>query len=137
MHTMHTLRKNMIEQLNDERADILADRYPEDRITEIIDGFIPVYHSHLAELLADSPSLGDGPDDSGLLPDRPTVWNIITAAVYEDLSAEAFQWLNTAQHDSEEQETAAENEAAADEDFWQNLPPHLRSIEPLLRKIQD
>jgi hypothetical protein len=100
MRTMWQLERDLIAELNDNKAEILAEQYPEDRIAEMVDGWIPVYNYQLAELLADCPSLGDGPDDYGLCGDNPTVWQIITAAIYEKLSNAAHEWLYEAQQDA-------------------------------------
>jgi hypothetical protein len=50
-------------------------------------------------MLAEDNSLAEV-DDAGLLPDNPSVWNIIGTAVYERLTAEAHQWL----YDEQEKE---------------------------------
>ena len=104
MKTMWQLERDMIADLNDNKAEILAEQYPEDRITEMVDGWIPVYNYQLAELLADCPSLGNGPYDSGLVKENPSVWDILTAAVYEKLSNAAYEWLHEAQQDVENEQ---------------------------------
>lgn len=99
--TMYKLEREMLAELAERKKEILADKYPEDIIVEIADSYVPIYHSCLAELLADRPSLGDGPDESGLVQENPTVWNILAAAVYERLVNEAQQWLCDAQEAAE------------------------------------
>lgn len=54
---------------------------------EIIDNNLPIYYSDMAKLLAENTRFADV-DDSGLLPENPSVWNIITMSVYEWLSGE-------------------------------------------------
>lgn len=54
---------------------------------EIIDGELPIYYSDMAKLLAENTRFADV-DDSGLLPENPSVWDIITMSVYEWLSSE-------------------------------------------------
>lgn len=54
---------------------------------EIIDNNLPIYYSDMAKLLAENTRFADV-DDSGLLPENPTVWDIITISVYEWLSSE-------------------------------------------------
>jgi hypothetical protein len=105
MLTMHQIIKNMLEHLEIDKAEILESNYPEDTLNEIVDGWIPVYHSQLADLLASKPSLGDGPSDSGIVKENPTVWDILSAAVYEALSEEANEWFSQAQTDAEESES--------------------------------
>ena len=102
MQTVHQLIKNMLEHLETDKAEILESHYPEDTLHEIVDGWIPVYHSQLSELLASKPSLGNGPSDYGLVKENPTVWDILTAAVYEMLSEEAQEWFSQAQENVEE-----------------------------------
>lgn len=102
MLTLHQLIKNMLEHLETDKAEILESNYPEDTLHEIVDGWIPVYYSQLSELLASKPSLGDGPSDCGLVKENPTVWDILTAAVYEALLEEAQEWLSQAQEEVEE-----------------------------------
>lgn len=54
---------------------------------EIIDGELPIYYSDMAKLLAENTRFADV-DDHGLLPENPTVWDIITTSVYEWMSGE-------------------------------------------------
>ena len=102
MLTLHQLIKNMLEHLETDKAEIFESDCPEDTLHEIVDGWIPVYYSQLSELLASKPSLGDGPSDYGLVKENPTVWDILTAAVYEALLEEAQEWLSQAQEEVEE-----------------------------------
>jgi hypothetical protein len=107
--TMHTLKMQLRGDLEADKADILGANYPDDELNEYVDSRIPVYHGRLVELLYSDVKLGYGPDDSGLLGEAPTVWDILTAAVYERLSAEAAEWLEEARA---EQELEAEIVAA-------------------------
>jgi len=100
-HNMHQLIQNMIADLNDHKTEILDHQYPDDQVNEFVDSWTPIYYHHLAQLLADDPSLGHGPDDSGLVKENPTVWDILTVAVYEKLSAAAYEWLYDAQNERE------------------------------------
>ena len=70
-----------------DRDQILEDL--QDNSHEIIDGELPIYYSDMAKLLAENTRFADV-DDSGILPENPTVWDIITASVYEWLSGEFF-----------------------------------------------
>lgn len=54
---------------------------------EIIDSELPIYYHDMAKLLAENTRFADV-DDFGILPENPTVWDIITASVYEWLSSE-------------------------------------------------
>ena len=90
---MYTLEKDLISGLECEKDDILSSDYPEDRIIEMADSYIPVYYSELAQLLASDIGLAE-PDDTGLVEGVTDVWKIIQASIYERLSATAFQWLS-------------------------------------------
>ena len=89
---MYTLEKDLISGLECEKDEILTADYPEDRITELTDSYIPVYYGQLAELLLSDIGLAE-PDDLGLVEGVTDVWKIIQASVYERLSSVAFQWL--------------------------------------------
>jgi hypothetical protein len=54
---------------------------------EIIDGELPIYYSDMAKLLAENTDFASV-DDEGMLPEKPTVWDIITASVHEFLWGE-------------------------------------------------
>jgi hypothetical protein len=73
---------NMDNMSRDEVIDLLNDMSG-----EIIDNNLPIYYSDMAKLLAENTRFADV-DDSGLLPENPTVWDIITMSVYEWLSGE-------------------------------------------------
>ena len=93
MLTMRQLTADLIATLEINRNQILKNPYIDDTVMECVDSAIPVYHYQLTELLLDNPRLGNGPEDYGLVPHNPTVWNIITAAVFEKLSEAAHDWL--------------------------------------------
>ena len=99
--TMHTLRMELRADLEADKANILGATYPDDELHEYVDARIPIYHGRLVELLYSDIKLGYGPDDSGLVKEAPTVWDILTASVYERLSAEAAEWLEEARAEQE------------------------------------
>jgi hypothetical protein len=72
----------------DMTRDEILDSINEDS-GEIIDSCLPIYYSDMAALLAENINFGSV-DDEGLLPENPTVWNIITTSVYEWLSSEFY-----------------------------------------------
>ena len=102
---LNTLKAELIRTLDDDQDHILNSRYPEDNLYQYVDGAVPVYNSQLIELLMNHPDLGYGPNDGGLLPDAPSVWQIITMAVYEELSNTAGEWLHDRQNALEEEDT--------------------------------
>jgi hypothetical protein len=78
-----SIDKNEIEDMDrDELIDML-----QDMSHEVIDGELPIYYSDMAKLLAENTNFATVEDD-GLLPENPTVWDIITLSVYELLSGE-------------------------------------------------
>ena len=91
--TMYQLEKNLIEELNDNKKEILEHEYPSDLITEYADGWIPIYNSDLIEALSSDPSLAYV-DDHGLLPTDPGVHDMIRTAIYERLINVAYTWLS-------------------------------------------
>ena len=99
--TMHELEKNLIDELNDNKKEILEREYPSDLIHEYADGWIPVYNSDLIEALSSDHTLANV-DDTGLLPQNPSVHDIIRMAIYERLIGVAYEWLN----DNEEKDVA-------------------------------
>ena len=94
--TMHQLEKNLVDDLNDNKKEILNAKYPDDLIHEYVDGWIPIYNSDLIEVLSSDHTLANV-YDSGLLPQDPSVHDIIRTAIYERLISVAFEWL----HDNE------------------------------------
>jgi len=73
---------NMVDVDRDSIMDELNDMS-----NEIIDNNLPIYYSDMAKLLAENTNFASV-DDEGLLPENPTVWNIITMSIYEWLSSE-------------------------------------------------
>lgn len=71
-----------------DRDQILEDL--QDNSCEMIDGELPIYYHDMAKLLAENTRFADV-EDSGILPENPTVWDIITMSVYEWLSGEFFE----------------------------------------------
>ena len=75
--------QNEIEGMDrDELIDML-----QDCDSEIIDNELPIYYSDMAKLLAENTNFATV-EDEGLLPENPTVWDIITMSVYEFLQGE-------------------------------------------------
>jgi hypothetical protein len=104
--TIDSLIADLIKDLEDNKAEILNERYPEDRVTEIADGWVPVYYRDLAACLMDDVSLAEL-DDEGLAEGVTDVFKRIQIAIYERLSSAAFEWLYEAQ---ESQDIEAEAE---------------------------
>lgn len=101
--TIDSLTHCMIKDLKNNKAEILGERYPEDRVTEIADGWVPVYYRDLAACLMDDVSLAEL-DDEGLAEGVTDVFKRIQIAIYERLSSAAFEWLYEAQDNEAEAE---------------------------------
>ena len=91
--TMYQLEKDLIEELNENKKEILEHEYPSDLITEYADGYVPIYNGDLIDVLGSDHTLSEV-DDPGLLNQNPNVHDIIRTAVYERLISTAYQWLN-------------------------------------------
>tara|TARA_B100001094_G_scaffold286520_1_gene301401 strand:- start:249 stop:563 length:315 start_codon:yes stop_codon:yes gene_type:complete len=91
--TIHQLEKDLIDELNDNKKEILEREYPSDLITEYADGYVPIYNYDLIEALSSDHTLANV-DDTGLLPQNPSVHDIIRMAIYERLINVAYTWLN-------------------------------------------
>ena len=100
--TMYQLEKDLIEELNDNKKEILEHEYPSDLITEYADGYVPIYNSDLIDVLGSDHTLSQV-DDYGLLPENPSVHDILRTAIYERLISVAYEWLtkNEKQKESE------------------------------------
>ena len=99
--TMHQLEIDLIDELNDNKKEILEHEYPSDLITEYADGYVPIYNGDLIDVLSSDHTLANV-DDTGLLPQNPSVHDIIRTAIYEKLIDVAYTWLS----DNEKKEVA-------------------------------
>jgi len=91
--TLYQLKNDLLTTLDENRAEIIEDVYPDDRVAEYVDTAIPVYYGDLAAMLADDTSLGFVHDE-GLLGDNPDVFTTIQVAIYEELIGVASEWLH-------------------------------------------
>lgn len=107
--TIDSLIADLIKDLEDNKAEILNERYPEDRMHEMADGRVPVYYHDLARCLADDISLAEL-DDEGLAEGITDVFKRIQIAIYERLSAAAYEWLYEAQEEADSQDSEEECE---------------------------
>lgn len=74
---------NELEDMNrDECIDML-----QDLSCEIIDGELPIYYSDMTKLLAENTNFARV-ENEGILPENPSVWDIIAGSVFEFMSGE-------------------------------------------------
>ena len=99
--TMHQLEKDLIDELNSNKKEILENQYPEDSVTELADSYVPVYNFNLLQLACDDLWLGYA-NESGLSEGSDNAYDIIKSNVYEKLNEVAHTWL----HDNQKKEVA-------------------------------
>ena len=93
--TLRTLTRDLIASLNADKDTIFSEGYTIDDVAhDYVDSIIPVYNWELAECLADNPTLAQVAEPS-MLPENPSVWQIISTALYEELMDVADEWIST------------------------------------------
>ena len=90
--TFEIVKDGLLDALQESKDEIFGSQYPEDVLHEIVDSNVPIYHSDLADILSGDNSFAFV-DDSGLLPEHPDVFQIISVSVYEKLSDIAYLWF--------------------------------------------
>ena len=100
--TMWGLEQSLRAEIRENRTDILAEQYPEDRIVEMIDGWVPVYTAEIMRIAADDPWLATAEPEVGPAFDgSPTPVNVIAGNIYDRLSAAGFEELETIRQEDE------------------------------------
>ena len=94
---IYTLEQNLIEELNDNKEDILENSCPEDVVSEYADSCIPIYNYDLLEVAQSDLSLGYESDMQ-----EGDIYQQLTWSIYARLRIIATEWLEQAQ----EQEVA-------------------------------
>ena len=88
---IYTLEQNLIEELNDNKEDILANSSPEDVVSEYADSWVPVYNYDLLEVAQSDLTLGyTHESDIG----EGDVYQQLTWSIHERLMSVGYQWLN-------------------------------------------
>jgi hypothetical protein len=96
MVTINELEKSLHEEIMGNAEDILKETFPEDRIIEIADSYIPVYNHELIECLIDDKELAYV-EDRSLLGPWPSVWDVLQTSIYERLLTAAYEALEEIQ----------------------------------------
>ena len=91
--TMYELKKDLIEELNDNKQEILEN---DELIYEFVDSNVPIMNYDLLKLACDDLYLGF-PDEEGISESADNAYDIIKANVYCELMTEAHTWLDLAQ----------------------------------------
>ena len=103
--TMKALKDQMIEVLEEE---VTKDcEYPEDVVSEIVEGMMPIYYSDTFKLFCSDADIAFREPENQ--PHELTVLGIANMNIFEILSEEADQW-------SSEQEKACEEEKEEEEE---------------------
>ncbi|KKM03825.1 hypothetical protein LCGC14_1770480 [marine sediment metagenome] len=103
MTTLYELERSIRAEVQEKAEELKEATYPEDLITEMVDGWVPIYNGQILEVAADSmdmailePELGPAFDGT------PTPINIIAANIYETLQVAAFdEWDDIANASTE------------------------------------
>ncbi|KKK64782.1 hypothetical protein LCGC14_2980710 [marine sediment metagenome] len=90
--TLYGLERGVRDEVRERSKELLEDVCPEDTLTEIADGWVPIYTYNILQVAADNmdmatlePELGPAFDGT------PTPINIIAANIYKALNAAAFK----------------------------------------------
>jgi hypothetical protein len=86
---MYDLEKGIRQELRDEADELFAEQYPDDRITEMVDGSVPVYTSTLMAIAAADPYLATEVPEILAFDGTPTPVNAVAGNVYQRLMAAA------------------------------------------------
>ena len=92
---MYDILQGAREELREWVDDNPDHNEPHDRIFEIADGWVPVYHSELIDLAGECHSLAtDVPELGPAFSGEPTPVNIIAANVFEMITADLWEEWN-------------------------------------------
>ena len=89
---IYTLKQNLIEELNDNKTDILEDSYSEDVVLEYADSWVPIYNHDLLRVAQSDLSLGYEADMQ-----EGDIYQQLTWSIYARLRIIATEWLEQAQ----------------------------------------
>jgi len=93
-YNLENLKKSLIEELNDNKSEILDNKYPDDLISEYVDSNVPIYHFDILQYGAENTDLGTYEPDIYAFDGKPTAVNAIAGRIYEELSETAQKWLS-------------------------------------------
>jgi DNA-binding PadR family transcriptional regulator len=98
-NNIYTLEQNLIEELNDNKEEILNSSYPEDLINDYADGWIPIYNWDVLETAqSDLYLLNEADEDET----GGSIIQKIQTAIYYRLTDAGNKWLQ----DNQDQEVA-------------------------------
>lgn len=85
---IYTLEQNLIEELNDNKEDILEGSCPEDVVSEYADSWVPIYNDDLLKVAQSDLTLGYNNSEG-----EGDVYAQLTWSIYHRLELVAQQWL--------------------------------------------
>lgn len=87
---IYTLEQNLIEELNDNKEEILESKYPEDLIYEYADSWVPIYNYDLLKVAQSDLTLGYVHDsDFG----EGDIYFLLSCSIRERLTNIGWNWL--------------------------------------------
>ena len=85
---IYTLEQNLIEELNDNKEDILENSCPEDVVSEYADSWVPIYNYDLLEVAQSDLTLGYIDHEV-----EGDIYAQLSFSIYQRLQAVGDQWL--------------------------------------------
>ncbi len=98
----YDLQQSVRDEIRDEADALMDDAYPEDRLTEMVDSWVPVYSSELLDLAADNNELAINEPEILAFDGAATPINAIAGNVYEGLMAVAYAEWDAIQDERED-----------------------------------
>ncbi len=92
--SLYQLKRDLLDELNDRKKEILEDEYPDDLIRGIVDSFIPLMTHDLLEVAQSELWLAvDEPEIMAFGGENSAV-NAIAGNLYDHLFEIALEWLD-------------------------------------------
>ena len=89
---IYTLEQNLIEELNDNKEEILEATYPEDLVSEYAESWTPIYNHTLLEVAQSDLNLGYI-HYSGI-GEFNDIYQMLTCSIIERLTSVGHRWLD-------------------------------------------
>jgi len=90
---IYTLEQNLIEELNDNKEEILESIYPDDLIQSYADSWVPIYNYDLLKVAQSDLTLGYTHDSD--FNEAESIYDILTWSIYERLIDVGHRWLDS------------------------------------------
>ena len=133
--TLESLKSNLDDDIKNEFEDLLEDRYYDDRLHEMADSAVPIYHADRASVLASDPGLEV--QDMGLVGDSASIMDLIGVAIYEELRQHASEEFDRLKEEFESTKSDLEDEGFVCERIPGRMYCILEGEEPDLEEGED